>query len=74
MRRNMEMNLYKTKIIVFRNGGVLRDNEKWYYRAQRIEVVSSYKYMGLTITPKLIWTRAKENLATQDKKIYYYSI
>ena len=68
LRKKMEVNLSKTKIVVFRNGGFLRNYEKWYYRGQRIEVVSAYKYMGLTVTPKLIWTRAKETLATQARK------
>ena len=61
--KKMDVNLSKTKIVVFRNGGFLRNYEKWYFRGKRIEVVSAYKYMGLTITPRLIWTRAKETLA-----------
>ena len=32
-----------------------------------MEVVSSSKYTGSTITPKLLWTRAKETLATQAR-------
>ena len=68
LRKKMEVNLSKTKNVVFRNGGFLRNYEKWFYRGQRIEVVSAYKYMGLTVTPKLIWTRAKEKLATQARK------
>ena len=68
LRKKMQVNLSKTKIIVFRNGGFLRNYEKWYFHGQPIEVVSAYKYMGLTVTPKLIWTRAKETLATQARK------
>ena len=43
----MQLNLGKTKIIVFRNGGYLRFYERWTYRNKPVEVVSFYKYMGL---------------------------
>ena len=58
----------KTKIIVFRNGGPVRDNERWFYRGTEIETVSYYRYMGLLFTPKLKWTRAKLTLAAQAQK------
>ena len=64
----MQLNLGKTKIIVFRNGGYLRFYERWTYRNEPVEVVSFYKYMGLFFTPKMKWTRAKEILATQGRK------
>lgn len=64
----MVVNIDKTKIIVFRNGGFLRKDEKWFYKGEPIEAVSMYKYMGLMFTPKLIWTKAKDNLADKAKK------
>ena len=64
----MVVNINKTKIIVFRNGGFLRRDEKWFYQGKPIEVVSAYKYMGLLFTPKLVWTRAKENLVDKANK------
>ena len=64
----MKINLQKTKVMVFRNGGILRYYEKWYFDGIEIETVSSYKYMGLFITPKLIWSFAKNTLASQARK------
>ena len=61
----MKINLLKTKIIVFRNGGFLRENERSYFEGKGIEGVSAYKYMGLMVTPKLIWTTAKTKLTNQ---------
>ena len=43
----MSLNLTKTKIIVFRNGGIVKDAERWFYNGNEIEVVSLYKYLGL---------------------------
>ena len=66
-RTGMKINLSKTKIIVFRNGGYLREKEKWYFNGQQIETVSMYKCMGIFVTPKVICSYAKEGLATQAK-------
>jgi hypothetical protein len=60
--------LEKTKIIVFRNGGILKSNEKWYYKNIKIDVVSWYKYLGLMVTSRLIWTKAQYTLAAQSLK------
>ena len=68
IRTGMVVNIDKTKIIVFRNGGFLRRDEKWFYQGKQIEVVSFYKYMGLLFTPKLVWTKTKENLAEKANK------
>ena len=35
---------------------------------KQIEVVSFYKHMGLLFTPKLVWTKTKENLAEKANK------
>ena len=52
----MKLNIEK-KNIVFRNGGPLKDIQKWFYKGNRIEVVSFYKYLGMYFTPKLYWTK-----------------
>ena len=67
-RTDLKVNMPKTEVIAFRNGGYLREYERWHFNGEPIETVSSYKYMGLQITPKLIWTYAKECLSIQAKK------
>ena len=64
----MLVNLEKTKIIVFRNGGPLRDYERWFFNGSKIEVMSYYKYLGLIFTPKLVWSKTKQTLAAQAIK------
>ena len=72
----MKVNLNKTKIMVFRNGGPLRSYEKRYLHGEQFEVVSSYRYLGLVFTPKLIWSKAQLCLSSQANKavmsIYHY--
>ena len=67
----MSLNLGKTNMIVFRSGRILRDMENWLYNGNDIEVVSYCKYLGVCSTPKLIWTRTKELLASEAKKVAY---
>ena len=64
----MSLDLLKTKIIVFRNGGIIKEIEHWFYQGQHIDIVASYKYLGVYFTPKLIWTKTKEVLASQANK------
>jgi hypothetical protein len=64
----LTVNLDKTKIIVFRNGGHLSKYEHWYYGKQKIEVVNSYKYLGLDFTTRLSLNIATENVIAKAKK------
>ena len=41
------LNVSKTKIVVYRNGGVLRENDRWFYHGNEIEVVNEFYYHGL---------------------------
>ena len=54
--------------MVFRNGGIVKQTEKWFYQGTETEIVSMYKYLGVYFTPKLIWTKTKELPAMQAHK------
>ena len=64
---SVTVNMSKTKIIVFRKGGFLAANEVWRYGDEEIEVVNSYKYLGLYFTTKLSLTQAVGDLAAKAK-------
>ena len=49
----LEVNLSKTKSMIFRGGGYIGKAEKWYYGQEKLETVNSYKYLGYTFTTKL---------------------
>lgn len=65
----MKVNLSKTKVIVFRKGGRLSSREKWFYDGHQLEVVSSYKYLGLTLSTGNCWGKAANILAEQAMKV-----
>ena len=64
----MEVNLDKTEVIVFRNGGILRNTESWQYRGTQVRTTAVYKYMGVLFTPSLSWNLAHNKLAAQAQK------
>lgn len=53
---NLTVNPSKSKIMVFRKGGRLAAAEKWQYRGLPIEVVKTYKYLGVTLSSSLSLT------------------
>ena len=64
----MEVNLDKTKIIVFRKGGHLSRWENWHFGGKSIDVVSYYKYLGLMLSSRNNWSKAIFTLASQASK------
>ena len=64
----LRVNKLKTKIMVFRNGGTLRNNERWFYDGSNVEVVSYYKYLGITFSSRLSWSCALKTIALQSNR------
>ena len=64
----MEVSLAKTKIMVFRNGGPLRRNEKWYYKNELLETTTYYKYLGVFLSSRLNWSFGIKTLCVQSQK------
>ena len=56
------------KLIVFRNGGIIKQMEKRFNQGTEIEIVSMHKYFEIYFTPKLIWTKTKQLLTMQFQK------
>jgi hypothetical protein len=67
----MKVNLNKSKIMVFRNGGPLKDNEKWFYNGEKVETVTYYKYLGVVFSNRLKWSKATKTLAAQANKALF---
>ena len=67
-RLGLLVNLEKTKIVVFRNGGYLARAERWYYGSELVSVASSYKYLGLKFTTKVCLNRISEDSVVRAKK------
>ena len=56
---------------MLRNVGVLKQTEKWFYTREVVDVLSFYKYLGIYLTPKLIWSKTKDVLALKASKAVF---
>ena len=64
----MKVNMSKTKIMVFRRGGIVKVNEKWYYQNKKLDIVSEYKYLGMYFTSFLKCRRTQMHQRQQAEK------
>ena len=67
-RLKLEVNLEKTKVMVFRKGGSLTKRERWWYGENQVEVVNAYKYLGLTLSTKLSSSQAIADFIPKAKR------
>ena len=65
----MIVNVIKTKVMVFRLGGRLRANEKFFYTGSKLEIVNGFQYIGLLFTPTLSMYRMSDDLSKKAKRI-----
>lgn len=65
---DLEVNLEKSNIIIFRNGGYISQNEKWFFNGVKMKIVSSYKYLGLVFTTRMTFSNALNDMASRAKK------
>lgn len=57
----VEVNLNKSQIMVFRKGGKIAASEKWYFNGNEIKITPEYCYLGVTLTPRMSFTKHVEN-------------
>ena len=65
----IKVNVQKTKILVFKNGGQLSRHEKWYYKGDVVETVSGFTYVGHYFTSRLSMYRMSESTACKAKRV-----
>ena len=65
------VNLQKSNVVVFRNGGHIAAREKWFYDGMKLEIVNQYKYFGVIFSTGLIFSYAHEDMANRAKKVFW---
>ncbi|MGI9312379.1 MAG: hypothetical protein ACR2O9_02440 [Alphaproteobacteria bacterium] len=66
-----EINIKKSKVVVFKRGGIVTKYEKWHCGGERIEVVKNYKYLGLVLSNSGSFTETCKGLANQGCRAFY---
>ena len=67
-RLDLIVNLDKSDIIIFRNGGHISSSETWMYKSEKMNVVNVYKYLGIYLSTRLSYSHVLEDLATRGKR------
>lgn len=65
---NLQVNVAKTKIVVFRKGGILGKYEKWTYKGEDIEIVNSFNYLGIVLSSGGAFIKATNTLSGKALK------
>ena len=68
---SLTVNVAKTKIMVFRNGGVVKPNEVWYYKDATIEIVNEFCYLGIVLNYNGKFQKTQKKLALQCRKAMF---
>ena len=64
----MEVNLKKTKVVVFRNGGKTFKSERFFNRNRSVKIVTYYRYLGLIFSSRNVWSKGLSTSASQAEK------
>jgi hypothetical protein len=64
-------NINKTKIAVFRKGGIVKENEKWFYNDVQVDVVDKFTYLGVILNFYRKFSVAQKNVAQQGGKAMF---
>ena len=67
----LTVNIEKSKIMVFRKGGLLPNDLKFYYNGSELSIVSSFSYLGVVFKPGGSFSSAQQTLAGQAQKAIF---
>ena len=67
--KDLIVNILKTKVSVYKNGGTLAKTEKWTYGGEKLEVVPCFTYLGLNFTRQLSLEQMANDQATKGKHV-----
>ena len=68
---DLKVNIQKTKVLVFRNGGKVKATNKWFYDGSELEIVDSFNYLGLTLYFNGKFTKSQCIIAEQSRKCMF---
>ena len=68
---NLTVNVEKTKIVIFRNGGKIRSDEKWFLNGENISTVDKFMYLGMLINYNGKFNDTQKQLSLQGRKAMF---
>ena len=70
-KADLNVNLDKTKVMIFNNSGKSLNNYSFRYGANKLENAKSYRYLGLTLCPYGNFTLARQELKKASLKALF---
>ena len=67
----LHVNTDKTKILIFRNGARINNNERWLYDGTEIEVVNQFCYLGMLFNYNGKFLHTQKHIADQGRKALF---
>ena len=67
-RWKLKINISKTKVMIFRKGGMISRNLSFYYDDEPLEIVKKFNYLGIVFTTGGSFAEAQMTLAGQAQK------
>ena len=64
---NLTVNVEKTKIVIFKNGGKIRSDEKWFLNGDNISIVDKFIYLGMLMK----FNDTQKQLSLQGRKAMF---
>lgn len=64
----LSVNVAKSKIVIFRKGGKVKNDEKWVFRNENLEIVNNFTYLGIVFNFNNKFSKAEKQLAVQARK------
>lgn len=70
-RWKLTVNTDKSKVMIFRKGGRLSNQDKWYYGGELLEIVKEFTYLGIVFSTTGSFSATQKTLAGQGQKAIY---
>ena len=68
---DLTVNTSKTKVMIFRNGGRVRENETWVYNGEVLETVNEFNYLGMLMNFNGKFRQTQLKVAEQGRKALF---
>ena len=70
-RWKLTANTKTTKVMIFRKGGILPRNLKFYYNDEELEIVNKFSYLGIIFSPGGSFSNTQITLTGQAQKAMF---
>ena len=68
---NLFVNTEKTKVLIFRNGGNIREKDHFLYNGKELELVDCFNYLGILLNFNGKFYQTQKLIADQGRKALF---